>query len=130
MVARPVRQGRQKSRKIPPYGTVVGDESAVPLASWPRMEWRLQGLIVDGQRISGRASGNSNEEEGGSTVHSHEDSIRSIVQRIMKEDAAGRREPDPQLVGELRRLVRQSQCCSTTCCAPMTPSESTWQPEG
>jgi hypothetical protein len=34
-----------------------------------------------------------------------EDSIRLIVARIMKEDAAGRRAPNPILVGELHRLV-------------------------
>ncbi len=36
----------------------------------------------------------------------YERSIRSVVTRIMKEDASGRVEPNPQLLGELRRLVQ------------------------
>jgi hypothetical protein len=42
--------------------------------------------------------------------------IQLLVDRIMKEDAAGRSEPDPRLIRELQRLARLAQVYTAPKC--------------
>ncbi len=41
-------------------------------------------------------------------MNTYQRSLDIVVKRIMKEDAQGRREPDPRLLRALKRLIRMS----------------------